>query len=258
MKQSKNTCRKSGLAAAAPLHNGKPGRRARTGDSADGRRKKGPRKILTGLRFGRLLVLSLHGQANGGSYLWLCRCDCGNTLAVLVARLSNGQTRSCGCLQRERVSETMFKHGRSNTPAQSQWSGMKARCYYPPHKQYADYGGRGITVCKRWRDSFLDFVADMGERPPGMSIERIDNDGNYEPGNCRWATQREQCANTRRNRNLLFRGESLCVSEWTRRLGFKNGLIMGRLIRNWPVDKILTTPPRASARWPQAKSTVAI
>lgn len=217
----------------------------------------GPRKSLVGLRSGRLLLLSHHGLI-GPLHHWLCQCDCGNQVLVGVSRLNNGHTQSCGCLQKERASQAKFKHGQSNSRMQIVWSGMKARCYYPRHKQFADYGGRGITVCERWRDSFLNFIADMGECPKGMSIERIDNNGNYEPSNCRWATQREQCANTRRTRNLTFRGETMCVSAWARRLGCVSGSIISRLRYGWTPEKILTTPFRTLRRRAPARSTAAI
>lgn len=216
----------------------------------------GPRKLLIGVRFGRLLVLSLHERASRGGYLWLCRCDCGNTTPAHVSPLINGHTQSCGCLQKQRASEANFIHGRSNTPAQGQWSGMKARCYNPKHRAFPDYGGREITVCKRWRDSFLDFIADMGECPPGMTLERIDNDKGYCKENCRWATYIEQGSNRRNNRILEFEGERMCVSAWARRLGCKPALIITRLNNNWTTERALTTPLRAQRR-ARATSTLA-
>lgn len=256
MPKLRNSSRGSGSAAAVSRRTGKPERLGRTVARAGGR--KGPRKLLDGQRFDRLIVLSLQGRDKRGAYLWLCQCDCGNTTCATTGRLNFGHTRSCGCLQRERASQAKFKHGLSNSRLQIVWSGMKARCYYPPHKQFSDYGGRGITVCERWRNSFVNFFADMGECPKGMSIERIDNNGNYEPGNCRWATQREQCANTRRTRNLTFRGETMCVSAWARRLGFPRPCaIISRLNNNWPIDKALTTPVKMK-RPARARSTGAI
>lgn len=133
-------------------------------------------------------------------------------------------------------------HGRSDSRIQLIWTSMKSRCYYPPHRSFHYYGARGITVCQRWRESLLEFIADMGECPPGMTLDRIDSTGNYEPGNCRWATRGQQGANKRNNRNLLFQGELLCVAVWARRLGCYPSTIFSRLNHGWSVEKTLTTP----------------
>lgn len=119
---------------------------------------------------------------------------------------------------------------------------MKERCYEPSVKSYWDYGGRGITVCDKWLYDFPAFLADMGPCPPGMTIDRIDNDRGYGPGNCRWATDVEQANNTRRNRRVAFDGETMTVTEWSRRLGVSTHCIVGRLSRGWPTERALTTP----------------
>lgn len=161
---------------------------------------KSRRLDYTGQRFGRLVVMGRSGQTPAGHWLWLCRCDCGATPVVQGSSLRDDRSRSCGCLRRERSSETKTKHGhRGELPSRTynSWANMHQRTSGGGSaKHVLDYYLRGITVCERWAD-FGNFLADMGPRPPGTTLDRVDNDGNYSKANCRWATPSEQNANKR-------------------------------------------------------------
>lgn len=156
---------------------------------------------MAGVRFGRLVVNGLAGKRTAdGLLVWRCKCDCGKAVDVIGKQLRRGQTQSCGCLLLDRSREANTKHGQKGTRLYRIWGGMLNRIRNPRCKDYFRYGGRGIAVCKRWESSFENFLADMGQPPTSThSIDRINNDGNYEPGNCRWATPKEQIANRRRN-----------------------------------------------------------
>jgi hypothetical protein len=159
-----------------------------------------PRLIdLTGQRFGRWTVLGNPERHHYGTevYLrWPSRCDCGTQRSVWGNALRTGRSTSCGCLHREKTTARVTTHGMSGTRVYQCWQDLLRRCLNRDHRQYDDYGGRGIAVCKRW-ETFENFYADMGDPPPGLSIDRINNDGNYEPSNCRWTTRAEQNRNRR-------------------------------------------------------------
>lgn len=163
---------------------------------------RGNPKDMTGLRFGRLLVVRQDGVQHS-ALAWMCKCDCGADFRAYGPSLRKGATKSCGCLVKETMTRIAKTHGLSGTPAHQSWTKMKERCLNPRHRQYSDYGGRGIRVCDKWLAGFEYFLADMGERPVGTTLDRIDNDGNYEPGNCRWATRLEQARNARHVRAIV-------------------------------------------------------
>lgn len=159
------------------------------------------RMDITGHVCGRLTVLEFT-EMRASSSFWRCRCECGNVREYLGSRLRSGATKSCGCLVRDLRAEDLTKHGHAlggGSPEYKSWASMKARCNNPSHHAYHNYGGRGIEVCKRW-ESFENFLEDMGKRPEGKNLDRIDNNGNYELSNCRWITQKENARNTRKSK----------------------------------------------------------
>ncbi|MDP2159282.1 MAG: hypothetical protein Q8K02_02270 [Flavobacterium sp.] len=194
---------------------------------------------LTGQKFGRWTTIKTAGENH-----WFCECRCGTQRNVLKYTLLNGSSKSCGCLQRENVSKKATKHGLAKTPLYKVWGAMKQRCYNPKDKGFINYGGRGITICKRW-DNFVNFYKDMGSRPKGMMLERIKNDGNYEPNNCKWATRKEQNRNSRHNRMIIYQGQQKCLNEWAYILGVKYQTLTYRL-ENYSIEKAFTFRRRDS------------
>lgn len=200
-----------------------------------------PRLDLTGQTFGRLTALEPSGAK------WSCRCECGRTSVVSVGNLRSGHTQSCGCLLAERRVASRTKHGDvaggRATGEYRSWNAMIARCTCTTWVRYDLYGGRGITVCPRWRTSFAAFLEDMGRRPtPRHSLDRIDPNGNYEPGNCRWATHREQCNNKRNNRRIEHGGAVFTATEVARMMGVDAPAFVRRLSLGWSVDRALSQP----------------
>ncbi len=205
----------------------------------------------TGEVFGELTVLR-QGARKGTTY-WICRCSCGVEKEIAGHNLRSGDIRSCGCKQLELISKALkgkyLLHGHTQGGIQSPewraWNGMLHRCYSKYGPSYARYGGRGIKVCARWRNSFENFLEDMGPRPSSKhSIDRKKNNRGYNPGNCRWATALEQQNNKSSNRHLSFRGRTQTLSLWAREAGLKASTIWRRLEKyGWSVERALTTPP---------------
>lgn len=169
----------------------------------------------------------------------LCQCGCGQE-APIASKTNMRQGYIKGEPHRFIRGHQMFRHRMTNTSEYDTWAQMIHRCYGVNGKFYPDYGGRGITVCQRWRDSFEEFFSDMGLRPQGMSIERMDNDGNYEPNNCKWATATEQQNNRRINRKVEFAGLSLTLSQWAVRTGIQRATLFQRLKHGWSIEDTLT------------------
>lgn len=181
-----------------------------------------------------------------------CICECGNHTTVAIDRLYTGHTKSCGCAQRDAVIERNKNsrhevHGMARTSIYQTWANMVQRCENPKHPQFSMYGGRGITICDEWH-AFPAFYRDMGDPPTARhSLDRIDNSAGYEPGNCRWATSRQQSRNIRTNHNLTHDGQTRCLAEWGEILGINPGTIRSRLRAGWSVAEALTTPVNRSA-----------
>jgi len=205
-------------------------------------------KDIRGQRFGRLVVQEFVGVTEMHHAQWRCLCDCGKEKISRGTYLIKGATRSCGCLQSERSRERVLTHGKTDTDEFRIWAQIIQRTENPKIHNYDQYGGRGITVCPEWRDSFETFLGDMGERPsPKHSLDRKDNDKGYCKDNCRWATQKEQCRNKRNNHRVEYHGESLTLSEWTERLGFRKMTLRNRIVSGWDLDRAMTEPEKEIA-----------
>jgi len=192
---------------------------------------------LSGKRFGRLVVISETTKRQGTHIIWECICDCGNIHFASGGDLRRGGVTSCGCYAREVSSRINTVHGGEGTTEYIKWASMKSRCYYPKNESYSHYGARGISVCNRWRNNFGNFLKDMGKCPEGLTLERTDNDKGYSPGNCRWATVKEQNHNKRSNVWVEYCGEKLIRADWIRRLKITVGQWSGKQQKGWsPFD----------------------
>lgn len=199
-----------------------------------------PEKI--GEVHGRLKIVSFDGMDHASKALVTVVCDCGGFRQVRYNNLSQGRTTSCGCLSSEKTAERNFKHGLSGHSAFQCWVDMNKRCHTPRDANYPNYGGRGITVCPEWQDGPEQFIADMGEKPPGMTLDRKDNNLGYSASNCEWVTMQDQQNNKRTNVLLAHEGESMTIAQWARKLGMKKVTLTGRIASGWSTEAALTTP----------------
>lgn len=207
---------------------------------------------LTGKTFGRLTVIAKDPDSPPRKVYWFCKCACGNSHRVYGAELRNGSTKSCGCLKMENIRNLGLTHGQASsgdfTGAYKSWAKMRYRILDKNCINYANYGGRGIKIDPEW-DSFEAFFRDMGPRPKGGSIERIDSNGNYEKSNCRWANNYEQANNKSNNVIVEWRGKTKTVGQWATIQGIPRDVLYKRIhCHKWPIEKAMTQPVRISNR----------
>ena len=186
--------------------------------------------------FGKLLAIAPVRADTGAYVTWLCVCHCGNVVTRPSYGLKRIRRHSCGCLGKN------TRHGATGSREYITWNGMKKRCTNPLAVNFRWYGGRGITVCEAWLNSFDAFYQDMGECPPGESIDRIDNNGSYSPDNCRWTNHKAQVSNKRNNRFITYNGETNTITEWANKLNILSDTIYYRINKGWPIEKALQPP----------------
>lgn len=202
---------------------------------------------IIGKKFGRLTVVKFDHKKkkndNRHYYnYYLCRCDCGNLKIVERAKLIYLHTQSCGCLHKEKFKT--YKHGLSYHRLHRIWDKMKYRCYNPKCPRYSDYGGRGIIICDTWKNNFKAFYdwAVLNGYKENLTIDRINVNGNYEPSNCRWVSQKVQSRNTRKNHYITYKGQTYCLSDWANKYNILPDTLWMRIKRGWTIEKALTKP----------------
>jgi hypothetical protein len=200
---------------------------------------------IIGLKFGRLTVVSEEGVRNK-IRRFSCVCSCGNVRSVAGTDLRRGHSKSCGCLQKQLASKANRTHRKTNSTEYHSWSNMKARCLNKNHPRWADYGGRGIFVCQSWIDSFECFLKDMGKCPAGYSIDRIDVNGNYEPSNCRWASNNQQARNCRKTKIVEYMGRALSLPDHCEMLGLDLKCVKARVALGWTLAEAFEIPVNKS------------
>jgi len=213
---------------------------------------------ITGRVYNFLTVLGYAGKTEGSNprHSWYMKCVCGVVKRIPAGNFKSGNCKSCGCMHYILIGNGKRTHGMTSTAEFRAWTSMKSRCLSPSNKFFAHYGGRGIKVCNRWLESFENFYEDMGPRPSSdHSIDRINNHGNYEPGNCRWTTRTVQQRNTRRSKPLVANGKSQCLADWASESGIHRCAIAARIRAGWSIEDAVNTPVRSTIQPSQTPCT---
>jgi hypothetical protein len=202
--------------------------------------------------YNRLTVIK-RVENKGQSAAWLCICSCGNKIEASGSKLSSGNVKSCGCLQKENASKANSSHGMTNTKEYRSWAAMKTRCLNDKRENYEHYGGRGITICESWTNSFENFIEDLGKSPSNEhTLERDNVNGNYEPDNCRWASQKEQARNRRSSKRVEWNGTVITLAELSELTKVDYNLLQFRISRGWTVEDSVNTPSKRKRVQPRA------
>lgn len=198
---------------------------------------------LTNQRFNKLVALE-YSHKKGSKVMWKCRCDCGNITYVSVSNLRCNRVISCGCYKLEEFSKRFTKHNQRHTKLYEIWKSMKRRCFNSKNAAFHNYGGRGITVCDDWANDFSTFYVWSMQNgySEGLSIDRIDNNGNYEPSNCRWVDKLTQANNTRANHFVSYNGQKLTVAQLSKKTNMPYQTLLHRINKGWTIEKAITTP----------------
>lgn len=201
-------------------------------------------KDLTGMKFGRLTAIKIIGQNEHKSNLWLCECDCGNQCITYTTQLLIGKTKSCGCLQKENFLKSVCKHNLSNSRIYKIWTSIKQRCNGTTLRNKKYYKDKNILVCDEWKNNFIEFYnwSIANGYKEGLTIDRINSNGNYEPNNCRWVDRTVQNNNTSRNKIIEFNNEKHTMAEWSRILNIDYYALQHRIKRGWSTERAFTEP----------------
>lgn len=212
-------------------------------EKPEGKKRNYPLIDRAGQRYGKLVIVSLAKRDSGkwANHYWNCRCDCGSEKVIGFHSLKSGSTSSCGCVLHDWLVQKNTTHGLSRSyPREYRiWKNMRARCFREANKSYPDYGGRGISVCAEWSD-FAAFMRDMGPAPDRSSLDRIDVNGDYTAGNCRWATSQEQARNKRTNHVIEYGGERKTLQEWCNQFGLEPSKVRYRIKVGWSLDDVFS------------------